>query len=269
MVTRKATPAQQPPTRPANLTPEQMRAAITKLQRRIADLEAFDPPSIRQRFDPQVGALDTKLEDTVAGIFGTDTAEYERFKTRGLDTAGISWAEGGLPHRDVIAGLVRGKERQLANLRTIIELFEEKIEDGAETPASKARRAFGDLDLHPDIARECTQLFEDGHYANAVEDACKVVDMLVKLRAMRTDPSGTELMQLVFSQKNPILKFNDQQSDSEKSEQQGMMYLFAGAMLALRNPRAHGLVTDHPERAVEYLSFLSMLARSLDRTQRV
>ncbi|MGH8780953.1 TIGR02391 family protein [Paraburkholderia sp.] len=39
--------------------------------------------------------------------------------------------------------------------------------------------------------------------------------------------------------------------------------------LALRNPRAHGGITnDHPERAVEYLSFLSMLARLLDRAQR-
>jgi len=85
---------------------------------------------------------------------------------------------------------------------------------------------------------------------------------------MRTDPSGTELMQLVFSPNSPILKFNDQTNASEKSEQQGMMYLYAGAMLALRNPRAHSLDNDHPERAIEYLSFLSMLAKALDRTQR-
>ena len=82
------------------------------------------------------------------------------------------------------------------------------------------------------------------------------------------DPSGTELMQLVFSPKSPILKYNDQQSDSERSQQQGMMYLFAGAMLAIRNPRAHGIVQDHPERAIEYLSFLSMLAKSLENTSR-
>lgn len=265
MATRKAQPAQP---QPANLTPEQMRVAIQKLQRRIADLNAFNPGEIKFRFDPQIEALDTKLEDTIADIFGADTLEYERFRPSGLDTAGINFAYE-TPHFEVVAGLVLGKERALTNLRTIVELLDEKLADGGETPASKARRAFGDLDLHPEVERASGQLFRDGHYANAVEDACKVLDMLVKLRAMRTDPSGTELMQLVFSQKNPILKFNEQQNDSEKSEQQGMMYLFAGAMLALRNPRAHGLVNDHPERAVEYLSFLSMLARSLDRTQRV
>jgi hypothetical protein len=47
-----------------------------------------------------------------------------------------------------------------------------------------------------------------------------------------------------------------------------MMFLYSGAMLALRNPRAHGLVEDHPERAVEYIAFVSMLARALDRAKR-
>ena len=71
----------------------------------------------------------------------------------------------------------------------------------------------------------------DGHYSQAVENACKGLDMLVKMRSMRDDPSGTELMQLVFSPESPVLKFSDQQNDSEKSQQQGMMFLFAGAML--------------------------------------
>jgi hypothetical protein len=50
-------------------------------------------------------------------------------------------------------------------------------------------------------------------------------------------------MMTVFSAKNPILKFNDGTNDSDKSEQQGMMHLFAGAMLAFRNSRAHEIVT--------------------------
>lgn len=195
------------------------------------------------------------------------TQEYLRYAPRDLDSAGFVIGYE-LPFHEVIAGLRQGKERELANLRTIIELFKENLADSGETPASKARRTFGDLDLHPEIERASAELFLDGHYANAVEDACKVLDMLVKMRSMRSEPSGTELMQLVFSPNLPILKFNDQVNDSERSEQRGMMFLFAGAMLALRNPRAHGLIDDHPERAVEYLSFISMLAKALDRTQR-
>jgi len=263
MATRK-TPPQQP--QAANLTPDQMRASIPKLERRIKDLEALDPDSLTQREDPRLEALESKLNDTIIEVFGHDTLEYHRFAPRGLDRAGYNMIHQ-TPLREVIRSVTESKAREISNLRTIIELFNEKLADGSDSPATKAKRAFGELDLHPEIARACTKLFEDGHYAQAVEAGCKVLDMLVKMRSMKTDPSGTELMQLAFSPKAPILKYNDQANDSERSEQQGMMFLFAGAMLALRNPRAHGLVQDHPQNAVEYLSFLSMLAKSLDRTK--
>jgi len=263
MVTRKTAPAAP---QAANLTAEQMRASIPKLERRIRDLEEFDPNSLQQRNDPRLDALENKLTDTISEVFGHGTLEYHRFAPHGLDRAGYNTMRQ-TPLGEVIRSVADSKVREITNLRTVIELFNEKLADGGDTSATKARRAFGDLDLHPEIARACSQLFEDGHYAEAVENGCKVLDMLVKMRSMRMDPSGTELMQLVFSPKAPILKYNNQANDSEKSEQQGMMYLFAGAMLALRNPRAHGLVDDHPENAVEYLSFLSMLAKSLDRTK--
>jgi uncharacterized protein (TIGR02391 family) len=256
-----------PPPQPtaANLSAEQMRSAIPKLERRIRDLEDFDPNSLTQRSDPRLDALENKLEDTVADVFGHGTLEYNRFRPHALDTAGYNMMYE-TPLGEVIRSVHKSKQREITNLRTIIELFNEKLEDGGESPASRARRTFGELDLHPEIARACSKLFADCHYAEAVENACKVLDMLVKMRSMRTDPSGTELMQLVFSPKSPILKFNEQQSDSERSEQQGMMYLYAGAMLAIRNPRAHGLVQDHPENAVGYISYISLLAKALDRT---
>jgi hypothetical protein len=47
-----------------------------------------------------------------------------------------------------------------------------------------------------------------------------------------------------------------------------MMFLYAGAMLALRNPRAHELIQDDPKQALEYIGFLSLLAKLLDRARR-
>jgi uncharacterized protein (TIGR02391 family) len=262
MVTRKSS-AQSP--QPANLTADQIRSAIPKLERRIKDLEGFDPQSLTQRNDPRLESLETKLTDTIAEIFGHGTIEYHRFAPNSLDQAGFNFSYP-IPLPRVIESVQDSKQRELSNLHTIIELFQEKLADGGETSTSRAIRTFADLDIHPEIARACTKLFNNGHYAEAVEAACKVLDMLVKLRSMRSDLSGTELMQVSFSPKAPILKYNDQTNDSEKSEQQGMMFLFSGAMLAFRNPRAHGLVLDHPENAVDYISFLSMLAKSLDRT---
>jgi hypothetical protein len=46
------------------------------------------------------------------------------------------------------------------------------------------------------------------------------------------------------------------------------MFLFAGAVAALRNPRAHTLLGDAAEEALEYIALLSFLAKKLDTAKR-
>jgi len=53
-----------------------------------------------------------------------------------------------------------------------------------------------------------SELYRNGHYANAIEDAVKALNGLVRLRSGQ-DGDGTSLMQAVFSPKNPILRFNE------------------------------------------------------------
>ena len=262
MATRRTLPS--PPLR--HLTPDEMRAAIPKLERRIRDLEEFDPKSIRDRDDPRIDALDKKVETPISEVL-EGTSDYNRFMPRGLDQAGYNMVYA-TPLQRVIESVQDSVAREVANMRTIIEVFNERLGDGGESPAARAKRAFSDLDLEPSIAGACAKLFEDGHYAESVETACKVLDNLVQIRSGRFDETGVPLMQVVFSQKNPILRFNDQANDSERSEQLGMMWLYSGAMAALRNPRAHGVVRDDPEQALEYISFVSMLAKGLGRTKR-
>lgn len=244
-----------------------MQLALPKLKRRIGELESIDLASVRERGEARFDALVQKIDDTLVELFGTSSVEYTRYRIGSLDQGGWN-AFGDMSWNEVIDGYRKGIEQAVSNLKTIVELFEEKLADSGETPETRAARAFGDLDLHPEIARAVTKLFQDGHYANAVEDACKVLDLLVKMRSGRLDLSGTELMLNVFSAKAPQLQFNPMQTETHKSEQQGMMYLYAGAMLALRNPRAHELLADHPERAIENLGFLSMLAKALDRASK-
>lgn len=252
--------------RPAILSPEQMKAAIPKLQRRIAELEAVDVNTIQARGEPRFDALKQKIDSTLVDIFGNDTVEYKRFRIRELDTASMSMYE--TPLHEVREGYKLGIEQAISNLRTVIELFEEQIGDLGGSPAGRALKALGELELHSEIERAAGKLFRDGHYANAVEDACKVLDGLVKIRSGKHDLSGTELMQTVFSPKNPILRFNELKTPTDQSEQQGMMFLYAGAMLAFRNPRAHQIIEDDPEKALEYIGFLSLLAKSLDDAKR-
>lgn len=252
-----------PQLEPANLTLTEIRNAIPKLKRRIKELEEFDIDSLTERYDPHIEALANKIDDTLVNIFGENTIEYQRYSISSLDRA--PHVMGGIHLREAIAGIKSGFKNAIVKLKSIIETFEEKLEEEGETPRAIADRTFKDISLHKELANACWKLFEDGHYANAIENGCKVVETFVKLRSGKHDLHGTDLMQKVFSPKNPILKFNDLKNESEISEQQGMMFLFSGLMLALRNPRAHGIVEDKPDTAIEILSFLNFLMKSLDK----
>jgi uncharacterized protein (TIGR02391 family) len=74
-------------------------------------------------------------------------------------------------------------------------------------------------------------------------------------------------MERAFSPNNPILKFNDVSDQSGRDEQKGFMMLFSGAVSGLRNPRAHGFIHDDAERALEFIAFVSLLAKLLDEAK--
>lgn len=126
----------------------------------------------------------------------------------------------------------------------------------------RALRAYETLDLHESIADAASDLYRDGHYANAIEDAVKALNNLVRLRS-GLEIDGSALMNTAFSPEKPILRFNELQDASDKDEQRGFMMMFAGAVAGLRNPRAHKLIKDDPERALEFIAFVSLLAKLL------
>ena len=66
-----------------------LRRAITLLERRIGDLESFDISSIEKRWSAQTEALETKVNDSLAEIFGRDTAEYEIHYIDTFDTGDL------------------------------------------------------------------------------------------------------------------------------------------------------------------------------------
>jgi len=105
------------------------------------------------------------------------------------------------------------------------------------------------------------QLFLDGHYALAVEEAYKCLNNVVKSRSKLT-ADGADLMRTAFSPKNPILKLNPLKTESQKNHQQGYMDIFAGCMTGIRNPRAHEhRYLDEPDVALEMLSLANHLLR--------
>jgi len=73
------------------------------------------------------------------------------------------------------------------------------------------------------------------------------------------------LMMRAFGGNPPKLPLNPGMTASERSEQDGYKFIFAGTMLGIRNPRGHatGLVDD-PDTCLDHLSLTSMLLRKLE-----
>ncbi len=113
------------------------------------------------------------------------------------------------------------------------------------------------------------KLFADGHYSMAVFKAFLYVENFVQERSGVVDKDGADLMNKVFSVKNPVVRLNACRNKSERNEQLGYMQMFAGAMTAIRNPRAHEFDWyDDPEEALELLVFANHLVRRISRAQR-
>lgn len=249
----------------ANLSFQQMEAAIPKIDRRLNDLANLEIDSVQSRSDPRIGALEKELDSLLISIFGAGTVEYLRYRwgVTKLDTAPINYLYPPSIY-EVRDGLRHGVSTALAQLESIKKGFSEELTDAGRTTTGKTLKAYEGLELHPAIERAAGQLFRDGHYSNSVEDAVKALNALVRMNSGVDDKDGSQLMESVFSPKAPVLKFNALADQSEIDEQRGFMMMFSGAVTGLRNPRAHKIIKDDPEKALEFIAFVSLLAKLAD-----
>jgi len=121
------------------------------------------------------------------------------------------------------------------------------------------------VDFHPKIKEVSLELFRDKHYSEAVFESVKALNNYVKEKAKITDKDLSDAMAKVFNENNPIIKLNELKTRSEIDEQRGFKFLFMGAMTGIRNPLGHETyeINDR-NRALEYLSFLSLLFRKAE-----
>ena len=119
--------------------------------------------------------------------------------------------------------------------------------------------------LHPLVKKVSRGLFNNGHYSQAIFEAYKAIVNEVKNVSGINNLDGKPLMERVFSLNNPMIKFNNLQTQSDQDEQVGLMLLFSGAALGIRNPKAHDNVTQKdPIRTLAYLSLAALLLDRID-----
>lgn len=124
---------------------------------------------------------------------------------------------------------------------------------------------FDERNIHSDISAVSINLFDDGHYSQATFEAFKLIDLKVK-RISKMNDSGYKLMMAAFAETNPKIKLTTLSTQSELDEQMGYKFIFAGAMVAIRNPRGHEINIDQIGRCLDHLSLASVLLRRLEDT---
>jgi len=117
------------------------------------------------------------------------------------------------------------------------------------------------LELHPKIIEVSSSLFHTGHYSQAIFEAFKAVNNFVKEKT-GLSLDGKDLMAKAFREENPVIRLNELKTQSDKDEQEGFMFLYMGAMVGIRNPKAHEtIIQEDPHKTLEYLALASLLMR--------
>jgi predicted nucleotide-binding protein len=133
------------------LTPERMREGIQRLERRIAEVEAFDPQSIQTHDDTsKAEALEASVKGALEQTFGPDTVEFQRYR----DAASFHWPiilGHPTPIHEIQGSLRTCRGRSLLLLNQAVSFLKEELEADtrtpqpdatAQAPASPSRKVF-------------------------------------------------------------------------------------------------------------------------------
>jgi uncharacterized protein (TIGR02391 family) len=245
-------------------SPEEIDAAVEKFQRRIKELEELDVEAAVLNETGADEVVRSNVRTTILEVFGPDSPEFKEHLYIRI-WAGPQYLN--MDPRYVVQATDRGRAQVITILRGLIGRLQEKKADFG-TSAAAPSSYFDRLNLHPRIRDVSRDLFMDGHPWDAVFAASKALVNYVKERSGRHDLDGTPLVRTVFSKNSPVLAFNGLADQTDQDEQEGMMHLFEGAVMAMRNPGGHSFPEGSEQRAVEYISFLSMLAYRVQEAKR-
>ncbi|MGO9600163.1 MAG: TIR domain-containing protein [Isosphaeraceae bacterium] len=160
-------PSRRAPTLPqeAPLTINQMKRGISRIQKRVEELELFDPETISERWGPEVKVLQTAIDETLAAVFGHDSVKYNRYRRAADLDHGPILAGRPATLREARQYVARGKSEAIALLGQAVRGLEEEILD-QESALSTAAPA------EHETARDLSRVFlvhgHDGEVKEAV-----------------------------------------------------------------------------------------------------
>lgn len=122
---------------PAKLSKEEVERGIRRLERRIEEVERFDPQSIDPHEpDAATRPLQASIDAALVDTFGHDTIEYRRYRPASFFNYPINMFE--TPSRyEIVAAIAGERTKSLQLLNAAVELLKERLDHFPEaSPAA-------------------------------------------------------------------------------------------------------------------------------------
>lgn len=117
-----------------------MEAGVIRLQKRLDELNAFDPRQMRVEHPPELNTLGTSIKRALEKTFGENTSDYNRYASAG----NLAWSPVAftIGQRTPLHEYQEGVERKVANARSLLSgaiknLEEDIAEAQAAAPAPR------------------------------------------------------------------------------------------------------------------------------------
>jgi uncharacterized protein (TIGR02391 family) len=125
---------------------------------------------------------------------------------------------------------------------------------------------FDARNINPKLQNVARELFDNGHYAQATFEVYKFIDKEIQKHSSIQE-TGFKLMMQAFGGNPPSISLTKMSNATDEDEQKGFQFLFAGSMLAIRNPRGHEYsIKDDIDLCLDHLGLASLLIRRLEET---
>lgn len=108
--------------------------------------------------------------------------------------------------------------------------------------------------------------YDKADYTEAVRDAMFFVSELVREKSGLYDKDGVKLFESAFLGKNPALKINDGNSETENNIQEGVGFILKGMTQMIRNPISHEKILISKSEADSILLFTNVIIKKIDNS---
>lgn len=152
----------------------------------------------------------------------------------------------------------------------ITTIVKTKTYSGGTKRYNSLKLSLENLQVHQEIIALCRPEILDKNYFHLILEASKSV--LNKVRSISClCEDGNKLIERSFSIERPIVVINKLDTDTEKSEYNGLKFLLKAIVCLYRNPKAHELKAysvDSEEDTVSALLLMSQAHKLLDKCGR-